>query len=226
MVTAVIVSAGASARMGTGVDKLFLELAGRPVVGHTWSRFDELPVIDEIVMVVREDRQEEFEALADTLNLTKPYQIVPGGKKRQDSVWNGLEAVAEGTEIVAIQDGARPCTDAGLISRTIDAARKTGAAVAATRVTDTIKVADAKGRIERTIDRDTLRAVQTPQTFRLEIIQNALRTARENGEHVTDDTAACELIGQPVALVESSEPNPKITSPADLPWIEQLLIAP
>ena len=226
MVTAVIVSAGASARMGTGVDKLFLELAGRPVVGHTWSRFDELPVIDEIVMVVREDRQEEFEALADTLNLTKPYQIVPGGKERQDSVWNGLEAVAEGTEIVAIQDGARPCTDAGLISRTIDAARKTGAAVAATRVTDTIKVADAKGRIERTIDRDTLRAVQTPQTFRLEIIQNALRTARENGEHVTDDTAACELIGQPVALVESSEPNPKITSPADLPWIEQLLIAP
>ncbi|MDP7051363.1 MAG: 2-C-methyl-D-erythritol 4-phosphate cytidylyltransferase [Verrucomicrobiota bacterium] len=223
MVAAIIVAAGCGTRMGQGTDKLFLELAGRPVVGHTWARFDGLPEIDEIVLVVRDGRQGEFKELGAALSVAKPHQIVEGGAERQDSVWNGLMAVSSGVDIVAIQDGARPCTDAGLIVRTIDAARKTGAAVAAGCVTDTIKESDAGGFVARHINRDSLRAVQTPQTFQLKVICHALEAVRDQAKHVTDDTAACELIGQPVKLVESDVPNPKVTTASDLSWIEQLL---
>ena len=223
MVTAVIVAAGSGARMGKGKDKLFLELLGRPIVGHTWARFDGLPEIDEIVMVVREGRRGEFEKLTATLDLVTPYQIVNGGAERQDSVWNGLDAVSPSTEIVAIQDGARPCTNRDLIVKTINAARETGAAVPASCVTDTFKETNAEGCIARHIDRESLRAVQTPQTFKLEIIRSALEAVRKHGRQMTDDTSACELIGQPVKLVESSAPNPKVTTESDLLWVERLL---
>ena len=223
MVAAIIVAAGSGTRMGEGADKLFLELAGRPVVGHTWARFDGLPEIDEIVLVIRGDRQGEFEELGAALSVTKPHRIVEGGEERQDSVWNGLMAVSCGVDIVAIQDGARPCTDAGLIVRTIEAARETGAAVAAGCVTDTIKESDADGLVARHINRDSLRAVQTPQAFQLKVICQALKAVRDQARRVTDDTAACELIGQPVKLVESDAPNPKVTRASDLPWIEKLL---
>ena len=223
MVTAVIVAAGSGARMGKGKDKLFLELLGRPIVGHTWARFDGLPEIDEIVMVVREGRRGEFEKLTATLDLVTPYQIVNGGAERQDSVWNGLDAVSPSTEIVAIQDGARPCTNRDLIVKTINAARETGAAVPASCVTDTFKETNAEGCIVRHIDRESLRAVQTPQTFKLEIIRSALEAVRKHGRQMTDDTSACELIGQPVKLVESSAPNPKVTTESDLLWVERLL---
>jgi hypothetical protein len=119
--------------------------------------------------------------------------------------------------------GARPCTSADLIEATIDAARETGAAVAAQRVTDTIKQSDDGKIIARHLDRSRLWAVQTPQTFRVDVIRKALAAVREKGLLVTDDTAACELIGQPVRLVESTKPNPKVTVPADLHYIELLL---
>jgi 2-C-methyl-D-erythritol 4-phosphate cytidylyltransferase len=148
---------------------------------------------------------------------------VAGGAERQDSVWNGLNAVSPATEIVAIQDAARPCTGADLIAATVAAARETGAAVAAQPVTDTIKeTADGK-IIARTVDRAKLWSVQTPQTFRVAVLRRAIAAAREKGLVLTDDTAACELIGQPVQLVKSTAPNPKVTVPADLPFIENLL---
>lgn len=223
MVSAVIVAAGRGTRMGPGVDKLFLEVAGRPVVAHAWARFDAAPGVDEIVLVVRAGMEDAFAEMAEELGARKPWRLAPGGAERQDSVWNGLSAVAAGTEIVAIHDGARPCTAAALIAATIAAARETGAAVAAQRVVDTLKEDDSGGRIARTVDRSRLWAVQTPQTFRLDVIRSALAAVRERGLHVTDDTAACELIGQPVALVESAAPNPKVTVPGDLPYIEWLL---
>src|SRR5207248_7560574 len=146
-----------------------------------------------------------------------------GGKERQDSVWNGLQALAPAAEIVTIQDGARPCTSEKLIADTIRAAREIGAAVAAQRVTDTIKESDGGTRVARTVDRSQLWAVQTPQTFRVETIRRALAAVRQKGLLVTDDTAACELIGQPVELVVSADPNPKLTRPEDLPFIQALL---
>jgi 2-C-methyl-D-erythritol 4-phosphate cytidylyltransferase len=223
MVSAIIVAAGKGARMGQGMDKLFLEVAGLPVVVHTWRRFDSCPAIDEIVLVVREGMQAAFQDLARQHGLKKPFRTVAGGTERQDSVWNGLETLSPTAEIVAIQDAARPCVTSELIQATIEAAREIGAAVAAQPVTDTLKESDDGRLVTRTVDRARLWAVQTPQTFRVEIIRRALIAVRGKKLLVTDDTAACELIGQPVKLVSSLSPNPKITVPADLPYIEWLL---
>jgi 2-C-methyl-D-erythritol 4-phosphate cytidylyltransferase len=209
--------------MGPGVDKLFLEVAGRPIVAHTWGRFEAVPMIDELVLVVREGMQAEFHQLAANYHFQKPYRLAVGGRERQDSVWNGLLAVPADCGIVAIQDGARPCTSRAVIEATIQAARELGAAVAAQRVTDTIKESDGGTLVARHIDRARLWAVQTPQTFQLAVIRRALAAVRERGLLVTDDTAACELIDQPVRLVEGREPNPKATSPADLPYLGLLL---
>lgn len=223
MTSAIIVAAGRGTRMGPNIDKLFLEVAGAPVVAHTWERFDEAECIDEIVVVIRDGLKADFEELAATLELEKPYRFVHGGKERQDSVWNGLQAVSARADIVAVQDAARPCTPADLIEATVAAARDMGAAVAAQPVTDTIKQSDDGRTIARHLDRSRLWAVQTPQTFRVEVIRRALGAIREKGLVVTDDTAACEFIGQPVRLIEGTKPNPKVTVPADLPYIELLL---
>lgn len=223
MVSAVIVAAGKGIRMGPNIDKLFLEVAGRPLVVHTWQRFESLAAIDEIVVVVREGMQSTFAELAAQFRFQKPHRLVAGGAERQDSVWNGLEALSPQSEIVAIQDGARPCTPMSVIEATIQAAREMGAAVAAQRLTDTIKESDDARLVSRHLDRSRLWAVQTPQTFQVEVIRRALGEVRRKGLLVTDDTAACELIGQPVRLVEASSPNPKATAPADLPYLELLL---
>ena len=146
-----------------------------------------------------------------------------GGKERQDSVWSGLEAISSTATVVAIQDGARPCTPLDLIEAVVVAAGAHGAAVAAQRVTDTIKQSDDGQVVARHLDRSRLWAVQTPQAFQVGVIRRALAAVRERGLVVTDDTAACELIGQPVQLVESSAPNPKVTVPADLPYLELLM---
>src|SRR6185436_9456960 len=110
MNSAIIVAAGKGTRMGPGVDKLFLEVAGRPVVAHTWQRFNDAKCIDEIVIVVRDGMQSAFAELAAKHDLCKPHCIVVGGAERQDSVANGLAALSRRAEIVAIQDAARPCT--------------------------------------------------------------------------------------------------------------------
>ena len=223
MISAVLVAAGKGTRMGPNVDKLFLELNGRPVVAYTWGRLAQAASIDEIIVVVREGMQSAFAELAEKFQLRKPFRLVAGGRERQDSVWNGLAALSEDAELVTIQDAARPCTSPALIAATIEAARETGAAVAAQPVTDTIKESADGKRVERTLDRSRLWAVQTPQTFRVEIIRRALAEARGRGLVLTDDTAACELIGQPVDLVVSASPNPKVTRPEDLPFVEAVL---
>jgi 2-C-methyl-D-erythritol 4-phosphate cytidylyltransferase len=223
MTSAIIVAAGQGTRMGAGIDKLFLEVAGRPVVAHTWQRFDAAGCIDEIVLVVREELRSAFEELAATLRLRKPFRLAAGGKERQDSVWNGLQELSPQAQLVAIQDGARPCTTEELIGATIEAARATGAAVAAQPVTDTVKESDDGRLISRHLDRARLWAVQTPQSFRVDVIRQALGAVRQQGLHVTDDTAACQCIGQPVRLVPSVRPNPKVTVPGDLAYIELLL---
>lgn len=223
MTSAIIVAAGKGTRMGANIDKLFLELAGRPVIAHTWQRFNDAACIDEIILVVRDGMQDAFSELAEQFGFKKPFRFALGGKERQDSVWNGLEQLSANSDIVAIQDGARPVTGEPLILATIEAARATGAAVAAQRVTDTIKESKDGQTISRHLERKDLWAVQTPQTFRVDVIRRALAAVREKNLAVTDDTAACELIGQSVKLVESATPNPKVTVAADLDYIESLL---
>ena len=223
MNAAVIVAAGRGTRMGPDIDKIFLPVLGIPLIAHTWRRFGNHPAVDRVVLVVREGMQASFEEIAATLELKKPFRLVPGGKERQDSVWAGLVALDPDVEIVAIQDGARPCTSPDVIGRSIEAAGRFGASVAAQRMVDTIKASDDGSSISEHLDRNRLWAVQTPQTFRVEVIRRALKAVREKGVSVTDDTAACELIGQKVQLVESVEPNPKLTHQDDVPLIERLL---
>src|SRR5690242_4678144 len=110
MTSAIIVAAGKGTRMGADTDKLFLELNGLPVVAHTWRTFDEARCLDELVLVIREGLQGAFMKLASNCNFKKPYRLVAGGLERQDSVWNGLQALSAAAEIVVIQDAARPCT--------------------------------------------------------------------------------------------------------------------
>jgi 2-C-methyl-D-erythritol 4-phosphate cytidylyltransferase len=223
VISALIVAAGKSARMGAQTDKLFLPVAGRPLVAHAWQRFDTAPLIDEIILVVREGRQNAFADLAARYRFAKPFRFALGGKERQDSVWNGLESLSPRSEIVAIQDAARPCTSLALIEATIAAARQEGAAVAAQPVSDTIKLSEDGVHVSHHLDRSRLWSVQTPQTFRVEVIRRALTAMRERGLHFTDDTAACELIGHPVKLVFVPAPNPKVTVPGDVPYVEMLL---
>ena len=208
--------------MGRG-DKMFLDIAGLPLLGHTWRRFDLLSEADEIILVTRDDVRPALEDLAKRINAQKPWQLVAGGVERQDSVWNGVNATTAESEIIAIQDGARPCTPLAAIQLALVTAREMGAAVLARRLADTLKRGDGEGQIVGTVDRENLWAVQTPQVFRREIILAALAKVRDEGLSITDDTAACEALGQSVKLVECDQPNPKATSPADLPYIESLL---
>lgn len=223
MNSAVIVAAGRGTRMGPGRDKLFIDLAGEPAVVHTWRAFDRCDDVHEVILVVRPGMETEFAELAGVVRPRRPWRCVPGGAERQDSVANGVAAISPGTELVAIQDAARPCTPAELISRCLAAARRRGASVAAQRAVDTIKESDGGVLIARHLERSRLWLVQTPQCFRVEVIRRALEAVRASGRSITDDTAACELIGQPVELVEATEPNPKLTVPADVPYLELLL---
>jgi len=221
-VSIVIVAAGSGSRMGRG-DKMFLDIAGLPLLGHTWRRFDLLSEADEIILVTRDDARPVLEDLAKRINAQKPWQLVAGGVERQDSVWNGVNATTAESEIIAIQDGARPCTPLAAIQLALVTAREMGAAVLARRLADTLKRGDGEGQIVGTVDRENLWTVQTPQVFRREIILAALVKVRDEGLSITDDTAACEALGQSVKLVECDQPNPKATTPADLPYIESLL---
>ena len=221
-VSIVIVAAGRGTRMGKG-DKLFFEVAGLPLVGHTWRRFDRFPGTSEVVVVARKESHSLFNQLAKDIELSKPWCLVDGGSERQDSVWNGVNASDPSTDIVAIQDGARPCSPLDLVGQAIVTADDMGAAVLAKRVTDSLKRGDEQSQILGTVIRENLWSVQTPQIFRRDVILAALAKVRDQGVVVTDDTAACEAIGQTVKLIECNQPNPKATTPDDLPFIEALL---
>lgn len=209
--------------MGGNSDKLFLEAEGEPVIAHTWRCFDQSPNVDEIIMVIRQEREAAFQQTARLIGAKKPFRLVRGGARRQDSALQGLAATNESACLVAVHDGARPCVSNRIIADCFAEAGRWGAGIAAAKVTDTLKEADNKQRIRRNVDRAWLWTAQTPQVFRRGILMQALRYAQETGAQITDEAAACELIRQPVILVENHDPNPKVTVEADLPFVEWLL---
>ena len=216
---AIIVAAGSSARMG-GVDKILAELGGLPVLSRTLRVFDDHEMIDSIVVVARRDQMQKISRVCSPYH--KVRIVVPGGTSRQESVLNGLAAVPEGTEIVAVHDGARPLVPHDVISKTIEKAAKFGAAAPAVPVKDTIKVSK-HGDVDQTPDRATLFAVQTPQIFDYDLLAGALQRAKELKLTLTDDCSAVESLGMPVQLTDGSEENLKITTPLDLEIAELIL---
>ncbi|MEO0547093.1 MAG: 2-C-methyl-D-erythritol 4-phosphate cytidylyltransferase [Pseudomonadota bacterium] len=210
MISAIVVAAGSSRRMG--FDKLFADLAGRPVLAWSLEVFQKHPEIAEVIVVTSEANQSRVEALglAD--------QVVLGGAERHESVWNGLEAVASDTKWVAVHDGARPLIAADTISAGLALAQERKAAAVARPVTETMKRADAEGRVLEAVDRDGLWAMETPQCFDLALLRRAYEAVRSAGRLVTDEVSALEEIGESVYLAANGKPNLKITFPEDLAW--------
>lgn len=217
---AVIAAAGSSQRMG-GRDKLFADLAGRPLLAWTLAAFDACEAVDAVALVLNVEKIEQGQALAEQVVRSKPLRVVPGGVRRQDSVERGLAAL-DPCAWVVIHDGARPLVTPALIAAGLTAARVEGAAVAALPVTDTIKRVDARERVQETVERAALRAAQTPQVFRAELLRRAY--AQAPGD-VTDDAALLEALGWPVQLYPGAAENLKVTTPSDLAVAAALLKA-
>ena len=211
--TAVIVAAGSSRRMGA--DKLFLSLAGIPVIVRTLMQFQACEDITEIIVVTREDKLVEVADYCKRYGITKVTKILQGGKERVESSAAGVFEADRHSGYIAISDGARPFVTPDIISATVAAARKYGAATPAVPVKDTIKSAE-NGVVTGTPDRATLFAVQTPQVFEADLIKGALTKAIRDNIPVTDDCSAVEAMGYPVHLVEGSYRNIKITTQEDM----------
>lgn len=217
-VGAIIVAAGSSARMG-GVDKIFHPILGLPLVGYSLRVLQDSPEVDDIVLVVAPRSIEAAQRLVDDLGCTKVVAVCPGGDRRQDSVGNGLDQLP-GVEWVLVQDGARPCITQDMVRRSLETASITGAAVAAVPVKDTIKVVDDDGGVVHTVPRDSLRAIQSPQTFTADILR---RAHKEVDSSVTDDATLVELLGYQVRSYPGSYANIKVTTPEDIALVETLL---
>ena len=218
-VSAVIVAAGSSSRMG-GMDKLAAPLGDSTVIAHTLRAFQECGEVTEIVLVLR--KGSEKPALAGASGCDKLGRVVHGGGTRTESAYAGVMACDPKAEIILIHDGARPLVTKEVIRNAVEGARKYGAAVPVTPVTDTVKVGK-DGFADSTPYRETLFAAQTPQAFRAELIKAALQDAVDKGFSLTDDCAAVEKLGMRVKLVEGDARNRKITLPSDLAVAEILL---
>jgi len=217
-VGAIIAAAGRSGRMG-GRDKLFAVVGGRPLLAHTLIAFDVCRGVDRVVLVLSPESMERGRELVAEAGFSKVAAVCQGGERRQDSVCNGLDALAS-CQWVVVHDGARPLVTAELIERGLEAAKETGAAIAALPIGDTIKEVEPPGLIGRTLSRGQLWAAQTPQVFRYDILRQAHQRAQ--GE-ATDDAALVEKLGYQVKVFEGSPRNIKVTTTADLVIVEALL---
>ena len=201
--------------MGGTVPKQFQALRGKPILHYTLRTLQESGLIDSLTLVVPE--KECVGARADWLGRPPVVkQVVVGGEKRQDSVYNGYQAIPSDTDIVLVHDGVRPFLSKEMIRETIEVAGKFGAAITAIPVNDTIKRVDASGKVEGTVDRDRLWRIQTPQAFRFDLLGEAFRKAQADSFYGTDEGALIEYLGQEVRIVDGSEWNLKITRPEDL----------
>ena len=220
--TALVAAAGSSTRMG-GINKLLQPLDGVPVLVRTLTALQRAGRIDEIVVAAREEDVVEISRLCRTYGITKCAKVVRGGESRTHSVLLAALEARPDAELLAVQDGARPLVTPELIDAVAEAAARTAAAAPAVPVKDTVKMVRADGTVDRTLDRDALRAVQTPQIFEASILKAALQSALEAGAAVTDDCSAVERLGKRVYLVEGDEENLKITTPVDLLLAEAIL---
>ena len=221
MLTAIIVAGGNSQRMG--FDKLFAPLDGKPVLAHAIAAFEQAECVTNIIIVARAERLSEYERMSETSGFRKISAVIPGGARRQDSVWCGLEQLNATTEFVAVHDAARPLVSPGLIERIYSLARAHGGAASGAPVSDTLKRVDDARVVIGGVERTNLFAVQTPQIFQRALLEKAYRAVFETGIEVTDEISAVERGGGQVVLLPNEEPNLKITYPGDLALAEFVL---
>ena len=221
MLTAIIVAAGDSRRMG--FDKLFATIVGRPVIAHTIGAFERAGSVGEIIVIGREDRLDEIKAIVRDENFKKVRSIVPGGKHRQDSVRAGLDHLAAGAKYVAVHDAARPLITPEQIECVLEQCRMHAAASLAEPISDTLKYADSEFFVTGPVDRHQLYAMQTPQVFERPLIEGAYRAVYAENVSVTDEVSAVERLGRKVILVPNNDLNFKITYPRDLNLAEFVL---
>ena len=219
MVTAIIVAAGSSRRIG--FDKLLALIAGKSVIEHTISAFERAKSVYDIILVARGDRLKEFERIVR--DQKKVRAVIAGGEHRQDSVRAGLQHLDDDAKYVAVHDGARPLTTPGQIELVFAQSRSHGAAVLAEPVIDTLKRADNDLFVTDSVDRRQLFAMQTPQIFERILLEKAYGKVFEEHRFITDEVSAVESLGQPVVLVPSDDFNFKITYERDLRLAESIL---
>ena len=223
--TAIVLAAGSGRRMGTKIHKQYLLIGGKPVLYYSLKAFENSELIDEIILVTGSGEEQYCqEEIVRRYGISKVSKVIPGGAERYLSVWNGLqETRKEG--YVYIHDGARPFVDGEAIRRAYECVEEHGACAAGMPVKDTIKITDSRGFVKDTPDRNAVWLVQTPQVFRVELIEDVFRVLMEQDEvKVTDDAMVVEqMTGIPVKLFPCSYENIKITTPEDLEIAEVFL---
>jgi 2-C-methyl-D-erythritol 4-phosphate cytidylyltransferase len=224
-VAAIVVAAGAGRRIGGEISKVYLPIAGRPLILRTLERMFETKTVGQVILVVAaEDRDRCDAMLRDDLKLRdRPYRLEIGGATRQQSVQRGLKKISQEIEIVIIHDGARPFVSAALIDRCVENAIEKGAVVVGVPARDTIKLVGADRRVQSTPDRNLLWEIQTPQVFQRDLIVDAHARAENDGVEVTDDAMVVERLGKAVYLLEGERTNFKITLPEDV-WLAEMMV--
>jgi 2-C-methyl-D-erythritol 4-phosphate cytidylyltransferase len=223
MVSVVVPAAGRSSRIGGAVSKQFMSIGELPVLVHTLSVFQTIEQITEILVVCRDRELTECRSMLRQYQLDKIKDVIAGGSTRQESVYNGVRQVADESEITVVHDGARPFVTQDIVCRCIEAARLHGAACAAVRVKDTVKVGSVDGFVTETLERSLLWSVQTPQAFDSELLRHAYDQAGRVGFLGTDDCMLVERLGHKVKLIEGAYDNIKITTPDDFITGESIL---
>ncbi len=214
---AIILAGGAGKRMGAATNKQFLLIDNKPIIVHTLQIFEECRAIDGIYLVVNQkDLPMIQEEILETYRFNKILKLVIGGRLRQDSVRNGLEAIENPCDIVIIHDGARPFVSPSFIDKGIFLMEMFDAVIPALPVKDTIKVVSKEGFVQKTLERDSLWHVQTPQTFKYDLITKAYREGAAKKLYGYDDATFLEHMGKKVKVIEGSPYNIKITTPEDL----------
>jgi 2-C-methyl-D-erythritol 4-phosphate cytidylyltransferase len=223
MVTAIFPAAGQGKRMEVGVNKVFLELLGKPILVHTVLAFSKCAAIDDLIVVVAPEEVAVVTTLLRAVPNLKPWQVIAGSTERQYSIANGLAALHENTDIVLVHDGARPLTSDTVITAVVEESRRSGATVTGVPAKNTIKIVDEDQVVMATPERNTLWSVQTPQGFQRNIILNAYKKAEEDHFLGTDDSSLVERLGIKVKVVKGEYSNLKITTPEDFIIAEAFL---
>jgi 2-C-methyl-D-erythritol 4-phosphate cytidylyltransferase len=221
MLSAIIVAAGSSRRMG--FNKLFATIAGKPVIAHAIQAFERSRSVTEIIIVARKDQHDEIRELARAKSFKKVRSIIAGGEHRQDSVGAGLDRLDDEAKYVAVHDAARPLVTSEQIEDVYAQCRVHGAAALAEPINDTPKRANVDLIITASVDRHQLYAMQTPQIFERGLIEDAYRAVYAGNVSVTDEVSAVERLGSKVVLVLNEDFNFKITYPRDLALAEFVL---